>query len=46
MLGGISYLDEITRGSKLQIREVLVALTELEMIGVVSATGPNQYEIK
>ena len=46
MLSGVSYLDEITRDSNLQIRQVLVALTELEMLGAVSAIGPNQYQLK
>ncbi len=45
MLSGVSYLDEITRDSNLQIRQVLVALTELEMLGTVSAIGPNQYQL-
>ncbi len=46
MSSGISYLDEITKDSNLQIRQVLVALTELEMLGAVSAVGPNQYQLK
>ena len=45
MSGDITYLDEITREAKLHIRDVLVSLTELEMIGVVSAVGPNKYKI-
>ncbi len=45
MSDGISELDEITRKSCLEIRHVLVALTELEMLGFAAADGPNKYRI-
>ncbi len=46
MSDGVSFLDEITRRSKLEVRKVLVALTELEMVGAAKITGPNQYSLK
>lgn len=45
MSNGVVFLDEITRASGLEVRKVLVALTELEMVGAASAIGPNQYEL-
>ncbi len=45
MSDGVNELDEITRKSALQIRHVLVALTELEMLGFASSDGPNLYKI-
>ncbi len=45
MSDGINELDEITRKSALQIRHVLVALTELEMLGFAASDGPNLYKI-
>lgn len=45
MSSGINELDEITRKSSLQIRHVLVALTELEMLGVAKSDGPNMYRL-
>lgn len=45
MSNGINELDEITRMSSLQIRYVLVALTELEMLGFAKSDGPNKYRI-
>lgn len=45
MSDGINELDEITRKSSLEIRNVLVALTELEMLGFACADGPNKYRI-
>lgn len=46
MSNGVVFLDEITRSSGLEIRKVLVALTELEMMGAAANVGPNQYELK
>ncbi|MBQ7296516.1 MAG: DNA-processing protein DprA [Clostridia bacterium] len=45
MSDGVNELDEITRKSALQIRHVLVALTELEMLGFAACDGPNSYKI-
>lgn len=46
MSDDINVLDEITRQSSLAVRDVLVALTELEMLGFVFADGPGSYRIK
>lgn len=46
MSEGVCELDMITKESQLEIRHVLVALTELEMSGAVSMDGPNTYKIK
>ncbi len=46
MSDGINELDEIKRKSQLEIRHVLVALTELEMLGYAFSDGPNLYRIK
>ncbi len=45
MSDGVNELDEITRKSALEIRHVLVSLTELEMLGYVTNDGPNRYSI-
>lgn len=45
MSDGTNELDEIKRKSALEVRHVLVALTELEMLGFASADGPNLYKI-
>lgn len=45
MSDGINELDEIKRKSSLEVRNVLVALTELEMLGFACADGPNKYRI-
>ncbi len=46
MSDGANELDDITRSSGLEIRHVLVALTELEMLGYAESYGPNRYGIK
>ena len=46
MSDGVCELDEITRESSLEVRKVLTALVELEMVGVAEMTAPNRYEIK
>ena len=43
--GGVNELDEITRSSCIEVRKVLTALVELEMVGAVKMTAPNRYEI-
>lgn len=45
MSEGICELDEITRKSELGIQLVLASVSELEIFGAVSKTGPNTYEI-
>lgn len=45
MSDGVNELDEITRKSALEIRHVLVSLTELEILGCVANDGPNRYSI-
>ena len=45
MSAGITELDEITRKSELNIGVVLAALSELEIFGAASKSGPNTYEI-
>ena len=42
---GVNELDEITRSSCFEVRKVLTALVELEMVGAVKMTAPNRYEI-
>lgn len=42
----ICEVDEISRKSGLDIRKVLVALTELEMIGAAENDGPGKYCLK
>ena len=46
MSDGISELDEIKRKSELEVRHILVALTELEILGVAEAYAPNCYRLK
>lgn len=46
MSDGINELDEIKRRSELEVRHILVALTELEIIGFAEAYAPNCYRIK
>lgn len=41
--GGFSRIDDIAANIKLQIRDVLVALTELEMEGFVQCDAGNEY---
>lgn len=45
MSEGICELDGITRKSGMEIGTVLAAISELEIFGVVSKSGPNTYEI-
>lgn len=45
MSEGVCELDEITRKSGVGISTVLAALSELEIFGAVSKSGPNTYEI-
>ena len=45
MSEGESELDGITRKSGLGISVVLAAISELEIFGAVSKSGPNTYEI-
>lgn len=45
MSDGINELDGIVRASSLDVRKVLIALTELEMNGVVCPDGPNKYRL-
>lgn len=42
----IRSVDEISRKSGLDIRKVLVALTELEMVGAAVNDGPGEYCLK
>lgn len=46
MSDGISELDEIKRKSELEVRHILVALTELEILGFAEAYAPNCYRTK
>jgi DNA processing protein len=46
MSDGIKELDEIKRKSELEVRHILVALTELEILGFAEAYAPNCYRIK
>lgn len=46
MSDGINELDEIKRKSGLEVRHILVALTELEILGFAEAYAPNCYRIK
>lgn len=45
MSEGVCELDEITRKSALGVSVVLASLSELEIFGAVSKTGPNTYGI-
>ena len=46
MSDGISELDEIKRKSELEVRHILAALTELEILGFAEAYAPNCYRIR
>lgn len=46
MSEGVCELDEITRKSALGIQAVLAAVSELEIFGAVSKSGPNTYNIR
>jgi DNA processing protein len=46
MSDGISELDEIKRKSELEVRHILGALTELEVLGFAEAYAPNCYRIR
>lgn len=46
MSDGINELDEIKRKSELEVRHILVALTELEIMGFAEAYAPNCYRLK
>ena len=46
MSDGINELDEIKRKSELEVRHILVALTELELLGFAEAYAPNCYRLK
>ncbi len=46
MSDDIGTVDDISRKSGLGVREVLVAVTELEMLGVIEADGPGKYQLK
>lgn len=46
MSADINLLDDIARKSGLDIRKVLVALTELEMLGEAVNDGPGKYRLK
>lgn len=46
MSADINAVDDIARKSGLDIRKVLVALTELEMLGEAENDGPGKYRLK
>ena len=46
MSADIDTVDEIARKSGLDIRKVLVSLTELEMSGAIENDGPGKYRFK
>ena len=46
MSDGVNELDEIKRKTQLEVRHILVALTELEILGFAEAYAPNCYRIK
>lgn len=46
MSADITAVDEIARKSGLDIRKVLTALTELEMLGAAEIDGPGKYRLK
>ena len=46
MSDGINDLDEIKRKAQLEVRQILVALTELEILGFAEAYAPGCYRIK
>lgn len=43
---GEAYLDDIAKKTRIQIRDVLVALTELEFEGIVECGAGNEYRIR
>lgn len=46
MSDGINELDDIKRKTELEVRHILGALTELEMLGFAEAYAPNLYRTK
>lgn len=46
MSDGINELEEIKRKSQLEVRHVLVALTELEILGFIEAGSSGCYRLK
>ncbi len=46
MSADVDTVDEIARKSGLDIRKVLVSLTELEMTGTIENNGPGKYRFK
>lgn len=46
MSDGVNDLDEIKRKAQLEVRHVLVALTELEILGFAENCSPGCYRIK
>jgi len=46
MSADVTAVDDIARKSGLDIRKVLVALTELEMFGEAESDGPGKYRLK
>lgn len=46
MSADICAVDDIARKSGLDVRKVLVALTELEMFGAAETDGPGKYQLK
>lgn len=46
MSDDIGMVDDISRKSGLEIRQVLVALTELEMFDAIENDGPGKYKLK
>lgn len=46
MSDGINELDDIKRKAQLEVRQILVALTELEILGFAEAYAPGCYRIK
>lgn len=46
MSADICSVDDISRKSGLDIRKVLVSLTELEMFGAAESDGPGKYRLK
>ena len=46
MSDGICAVDDMSRKSGLGVRDVLVAVTELEMFGTIENYGPGKYRLK
>lgn len=42
---GLNHLDDIASGLKIQIRDVLIALTNLEMAGLIVCGAGNEYTL-